>query len=64
MNNNQKDKMLALILDDIHAQVMKLTDENRLDDAVALYQEWSEHFDESVPDVHVLTINDLTNVWL
>ena len=62
MNNNQKDNMLALILDDIHAQVMKLTVENLLDDAVALYQEWSEQFDESVPDVHVLTINDLTKV--
>jgi len=62
MTDNQKDAMLDIITESIHAQIMKLTDENRLDDAVALYSEWCEHFDESFTDVHVLVINDLTNV--
>ena len=59
MTTNQKDAMLANILEQVHSQIMYLTEEGRLDDAVALYEEWEEHFNESITEVHVVTINNL-----
>jgi hypothetical protein len=59
MTDIQKDTMLANILEQVHSQIMYLTEEGRLDDAVALYEEWQEHFDESIKEVHVVTINNL-----
>jgi len=59
MTDIQKDTMLANILEQVHSQIMYLTEEGRLDDAVALYEEWEEHFDESITEVHVVTINNL-----
>lgn len=60
MTTEQKDLMLANILEQVHSQIMYLTDQNLLDDAVALYQEWEEHFNESITEVEVVTINDLS----
>ena len=59
MTDIQKDTMLANMLEQVHSQIMYLTEEGRLDDAVALYEEWQEHFDESITEVHVVTINNL-----
>jgi len=59
MTDIQKDTMLANILEQVHSQIMYLTEEGRLDDAVALYEEWQEHFDESITEVHVVTMNNL-----
>ena len=59
MTDIQKDTMLANMLEQVHSQIMYLTDQNQLDDAVALYQEWSEHFDESITEVHVVTMNNM-----
>ena len=59
MTTDQKDAMLANMLEQVHSQIMYLTEEGRLDDAVALYEEWQEHFDESITEVHVVTINNL-----
>ena len=59
MTDIQKDTMLANILEQVHSQILYLTEEGRLDDAVALYEEWQEHFDESITEVHVVTINNL-----
>jgi len=61
MTDIQKDTMLANILEQVHSQIMYLTEEGRLDDAVALYEEWEEHFDESITEVEIVTINDLTS---
>ena len=60
MTTEQKDLMLANILEQVHSQIMYLTEEGRLDDAVALYEEWEEHFNESITEVEVVTINDLS----
>ena len=60
MTTEQKDLMLANILEQVHSQIMYLTDQNLLDDAVALYEEWEEHFNESITEVEVVTINDLS----
>ena len=51
--------MLANILEQVHSQIMYLTEEGRLDDAVALYEEWQEHFDESITEVYVVTMNNM-----
>ena len=59
MTDIQKDTMLANILEQVHSQIMYLTEEGRLDDAVALYEEWQEHFDESIKEVYVVTMNNL-----
>ena len=59
MTTDQKDTMLANILEQVHTQIMYLTEEGRLDDAVALYQEWEDHFDDSVTEVHVVTMNNM-----
>ena len=59
MTDIQKDTMLANILEQVHSQIMYLTEEGRLDDAVALYEEWQEHFDESITEVYVVTMNNM-----
>ena len=59
MTDIQKDTMLANILEQVHSQIMYLTEEGRLDDAVALYEEWQEHFDESIKEVYVVTMNNM-----
>jgi len=59
MTDIQKDAMLANMLEQVHSRIMYLTEEGRLDDAVALYEEWQEHFDESITEVHVVTMNNL-----
>ena len=61
MTTDQKDAMLVNILDDVHTQIMYLTEEGRLDDALALYQEWEEHFNDNITEVEIVTINDLTS---
>ena len=53
--------MIANILEQVHAQIMYLTEEGRLDDALALYQEWEEHFNDNITEVEIVTINDLTS---
>ena len=59
MTDIQKDAMLANMLEQVHSQIMYLTEEGRLDDAVALYEEWQEHFDESITEVYVVTMNNM-----
>jgi len=61
MTTDQKDTMLANILEQVHAQIMYLTEEGRLDDALALYEEWEEHFNDNITEVEIVTINDLTS---
>jgi hypothetical protein len=60
MTNLQKDTMLANIIQQVQNQIVSLVDQNLIEESIALYREWEEHFDESVREVHILTVSDLT----
>ena len=60
MTSTQKDAMIEEILNGVFHQMMKLAEEERIDDCYALCMEWEEHFNPNVTDIHIVTINDLT----
>ena len=62
MNNEQKDTMIANILQQVQSQICYLVEQNLIEESMALYKEWEEHFDESITQVHIVTINDLTAI--
>ena len=60
MTEHQKDTMLANILEQVQSQITHLVEQNLIEESWSLYKEWEEHFDINIPQVHVITINDLT----
>ena len=62
MTNNQKDAMLVNILEQIQDQITYLVNQDLIEESYALYKEWEEHFDNSITQVEIITINDLTTI--
>ena len=63
MTNDQKDTMLANILEQVQQQITYLVDNDLFEESYALYKEWEEHFDNSIQQLEIITINDLTTIW-
>ena len=63
MTNDQKDTMLANILEQVQQQITYLVDNDLFEESYALYKEWEEHFDNSIQQLEIITINDLTAIW-
>jgi hypothetical protein len=62
MTNTQKDAMLAQIIEQIQDQITYLVNQDLIEESYALYKEWEEHFDNSITQVEIITINDLTTI--
>ena len=62
MTNDQKDTMLANILEQVQQQITYLVDNDLFEESYALYKEWEEHFDNSIQQLEIITINDLTAI--
>lgn len=62
MTNDQKDTMLANILEQVQQQITYLVDNDLFEESYALYKEWEEHFDNSIQQLEIITINDLTTI--
>ncbi len=63
MNNNQKDSMLAIILEQVQQQIVNLVENDLIEESYSLYKEWEEHFNNNITELEIITINDLTTIW-
>ena len=63
MNNNQKDSMLAIILEQVQQQIVNLVEQDLIEESYSLYKEWEEHFNNNITELEIITINDLTTIW-
>jgi hypothetical protein len=62
MNNNQKDSMLAIILEQVQQQIVNLVENDLIEESYSLYKEWEEHFNNNITELEIITINDLTTI--
>mgnify|MGYP003336064823 FL=1 len=62
MNSEQKDSMLHDILMQVKCRIVYLVSRDMIDESVALYKEWEEHFNDDVTELEIITINDLTTI--
>ena len=62
MTNEQKDSMLAQIIEQIQDQITYLVDQNLIEESYSLYKEWEEHFDNNIQELEILTVIDLTKI--
>ena len=62
MNNEQKDMMIANILQQVQCRIMYLVHQNLIEESIALYREWEEHFDNDVTELEILTVIDLSTI--
>ena len=62
MTNEQKDFMLAQIIEQIQSQITYLVDQDLIEESYALYKEWEEHLNPKFQQLHIITINDLTTI--
>ena len=62
MTELQKDSMLAIILEQVQEQITYLVSQDLIEESLALYREWEEHFDNSITEVEIITVIDLTTI--
>jgi hypothetical protein len=60
MTNDQKDTMLANIVQKVQSQILSLVGQNLIEESIALYREWEEHLDDRITEVEIITVNNLT----
>jgi hypothetical protein len=59
MNNEQKDTMIANILQQVQCRIVYLVHQNLIEESMALYKEWEEHFDNDITELEIITVIDL-----
>jgi hypothetical protein len=62
MTNDQKDTMLAQIIQQIQEQITYLVEKDMIEESYSLYKEWEEHFNNNITELEIITINDLTTI--
>jgi len=62
MTNDQKDTMLANILEQVQQQIVNLVEQDLIEESYSLYKEWEEHFNNNITELEIITINDLTAI--
>lgn len=62
MTNTQKDSMLEIILEQVQSQICYLVSQDLIEESMALYKEWEEHFDNSITEVEIVTVIDLSTI--
>ena len=63
MTNEQKDLMLYNILEQVQEQIVHLVNQDLIQESYSLYKEWEEHFNDSIQQIHILSVIDLTAIW-
>jgi hypothetical protein len=56
MTELQKDTMIANILEQVQSQITYLVSQDLIEESYSLYKEWEEHFDNSIKQVHIITM--------
>ena len=59
MTNLQKDSMIEIILEQVQQQICYLVSQDLIEESMALYKEWDEHFDNDVTEVEIVTVIDM-----
>jgi hypothetical protein len=59
MTNLQKDSMIEIILEQVQQQICYLVSQDLIEESMALYKEWEEHFDNDVTEVEIVTVIDM-----
>ena len=54
--------MIANILEQVQDQICYLVSQDLIEESYALYKEWEEHFDDSIRQLEIVTIIDLTAI--
>jgi hypothetical protein len=62
MTKEQKDSMLAQIIQQIQEQITHLVDQDLIEESYSLYKEWEEHLNPKFQQLEIITINDLTTI--
>jgi len=62
MTNNQKDAMLANILEQIQDQITYLVNQDLIEESYSLYKEWEEHLNPKYSQLEIITVIDLTTI--
>jgi hypothetical protein len=62
MTNTQKDSMLEIILEQVQSQICYLVSQDLIEESMALYKEWEEHFDNSITELEIVTVIDLSTI--
>ena len=52
--------MVKDILHQVKSQIINLKKQNRIEDALALYKEWEQQYDENNQVIEILMFKDLT----
>ena len=60
MTEHQKDTMLANILEQVQSQITYLVSQDLIEESYSLYKEWEEHFDNTITELEIITVIDLT----
>lgn len=63
MTELQKDSMLEIILQQVQQQITYLVSQDLIEESLALYKEWEEHFDNDITELEIVTVIDLTTIW-
>lgn len=51
--------MIEIILEQVQQQITYLVSQNLIEESMALYKEWQEHFDNDITEVEIITIVDM-----
>ena len=62
MTELQKDTMISNILEKVQSQIIYLVSQDLIEESLALYKEWEEHFDNNITQLEIITINDFTAI--
>ena len=62
MTKEQKDSMLAQIIEQIQSQIEYLVDQDLIEESYSLYKEWEEHLNPKYSQLEIITVIDLTTI--
>jgi hypothetical protein len=62
MTNEQKDTMLAQIIEQVQSQIEHLVEQDLIEESYALYKEWEEHLNPKYQELEIITVIDLTTI--
>ncbi len=51
--------MIEIILEQVQQQICYLVSQDLIEESMALYKEWEEHFDNDVTEVEIVTVIDM-----